>query len=49
VLDEQEAVAGLIETGDRLFGSDAGPNEVERTVASGIRAGIEQPREIGAS
>ena len=41
---EQEAAAALIEQGQRI---GLGATECERTVASGISAGMEQPRELG--
>jgi hypothetical protein len=44
VLDEAEVTQRLHETGERLFGPDAEPHEVERTVASGLTAGMAQPR-----
>ena len=45
-LDEQDTVDRLIESGARLFGDDARPNEVERTVANGMSTGMEQPRSM---
>jgi hypothetical protein len=41
---EQEAAAALIEEAQRI---GLGATECERTVASGISAGMEQPRELG--
>jgi len=40
-LDELETVTGLIEAGQNL---GLGLRECERTVASGLRGGMEQPR-----
>jgi hypothetical protein len=40
---EQEAAASLIEQGQRI---GLGATECERTVASGLSAGMEQPRSL---